>query len=158
LRVLVFDPFLSDAEAESLGVEKVTLPMAFALGNVVSNHLADIPETTGMLNGPLFSSMPADATFINTGRGRTVNSEDLISILKARRDLTALLDVTDPEPLPRKSALWSLENVHITSHIAGSKRYEIERLAEVAIAEFESWSRGEPLHHAVTVESMDRIA
>ena len=41
LRVIVFDPFLSDGEAASLGVEKVGIQEAFSRGNIVSNHLAD---------------------------------------------------------------------------------------------------------------------
>ena len=159
LRVLVFDPFLSGSEAKSLGVEKVDIHAAFARGNVVSNHLADVPETVGMLDGALLSSMLADATFINTGRGRTVNADDLISVFRARPDLTALLDVTDPkEPLPPGAPLWSLPNVHITSHIAGSRRDELGRVADVAIEEFERWSRGEPLRHAVTKENLHKVA
>jgi phosphoglycerate dehydrogenase-like enzyme len=102
--------------------------------------------------------MRPDATFINTGRGRTVNQDDLISVFWIRPDLTALLDVTFPEPIPRESVLWSLPNVHITSHIAGSKRDEIGRVAEIAIEEFERWSRGEPLRHAVTAEDLEKGA
>lgn len=158
LRILVFDPFLTDEDAESMGVEKVDLQAAFARGNIVSNHLADVPETAGMLGGALFSAMPADATFINTGRGRTVDTGELISVFKARSDLTALLDVTYPEPLPRDSPLWLLPNVHITSHIAGSKHDEVGRLAAVAIDEFERWRQGEPLTHAVTLDRLDRVA
>jgi phosphoglycerate dehydrogenase-like enzyme len=158
LRVLVFDPYLTQRDADSLGVEKVDIQTAFALGNVVSNHLADLPETEGMLDGALFSLMPADATFINTGRGRTVNEGDLISIFRARPDLTALLDVTHPEPVPQGSALWSLPNVQITSHIAGSKHDEVGRLVTVAIEEFERWSSGERLFHAVTLDKLDRVA
>jgi phosphoglycerate dehydrogenase-like enzyme len=159
LKVLVFDPFMSDRDAESLGVEKVNIQAAFARGDVVSNHLADIPATIGMLDGELLSSMRADATFINTGRGRTVKMDELFSVFQARPDLTALLDVTDPaEPLPRNSALWAMPNVLISSHIAGSKRDEVGRVAEIAIEEFERWSRGEPLCHAMNMESLDRVA
>ncbi len=158
LRVLVFDPYLGDAEAQSLSVEKVTLEEAFARGDVVSNHLADLPGTVGMLNGALLSSMPAEATFINTGRGRTVRTDDLISVFRARPDLTALLDVTDPEKLPVGSPLWLLPNIQITSHIAGAKRNEVGRVAEIAIEEFERWRRGEALRHAMSIESLDRVA
>jgi phosphoglycerate dehydrogenase-like enzyme len=158
LRVVVFDPFLSEAEAKSLGVEKVELAEAFARGAIVSNHLADLPATFGLINGVLLSSMPANATFINTGRGRTVNHEDLARVLSARLDLSALLDVTAPEVLPKASPLWSLPNVHISSHIAGSKGSEVGRMADLAIEEFGRWSRGEPLHYSVTLEALERMA
>ena len=158
LNILVFDPYLSVEEAALLGVEKVDLATAFSRGHVVSNHLADLPSTSGMLDGKLLSSLSHTATFINTGRGRTVNTADLVAVMRARPDLTALLDVTDPEPLTRDSALWSLPNVHITSHIAGSKSREVQRMANFAIEEFERWSRGEPLHYSVSLEALERMA
>lgn len=158
LRVLVFDPFLSHKDAESLGVEKVDLPAAFARGNIVSNHLAGVPATDGILNGALFASMPAKATFINTGREATVSHADLLSVFRARPDLNAFLDVTEPEPLPRESPLWSLPNVHISAHIAGSKGDEVRRVADFAIEEFQRWSRGEPLRYSVALESLERMA
>lgn len=158
LKVAVFDPYLSIEEAACLGVEKVNLSTAFARGDVVSNHLADIPATVGMIDGNLLSSMHENATFINTGRGRTVCPESLIACLRARADLIALLDVTDPEPLTAESPLWNLPNAFITSHIAGSKNREIERMADFAIADFERWSRGEPLRYAVTLDGLERMA
>ena len=157
LRVLVFDPFLSRQDAESLGVEKVELAAAFARGNIVSNHLACVPATVGMLDGALLSSMSANATFINTGRGPTVNHADLLSVFRARPDLNAFLDVTDPEPLPRESPLWSLPNIHISAHIAGSKGEEVGRVADFAIEEFQRWSREQPLRYSITLEALERI-
>jgi len=159
LRVIVFDPFLSNGEAASLGVEKVGIQEAFSRGNAVSNHLADVPGTVGLIDGCLLASMPAKAAFINTGRGRTVNQDDMISVFRARPDLSALLDVTDPlEPLPRESPLWSLPNVQISSHIAGSKEHEVGRVADLAIAEFERWSRGDPLCYSVTLDTLEKTA
>ncbi len=158
LKVVVFDPFLSQADATALGVEKVELAEAFASADVVSNHLAAIPATAGMLNGTLFSSMRENATFINTGRGGTVNHDDLISVFRARPDLTALLDVTDPEPLALEEPLWTLPNIHISGHIAGSIGNERARNADYAIDEFERWSRGEPLLYAVTLAALERMA
>jgi phosphoglycerate dehydrogenase-like enzyme len=158
LSLLVFDPFLSDADAASLGVEKVELAEAFARGAIVSNHLADLPQTVRLINGALFSSMPRDATFINTGRGATCDHDDLIRVFRERPDLTALLDVTDPEPLPLGARLWSLPNVYISGHIAGSIGNERVRNADYAIEEFGRWSKGEPLRYAVSLEAFDRTA
>lgn len=159
LPVVVFDPFLTYKAAESLGVEKVSLAEAFAVSRVVSNHLADVLETQGLLNGQLFASMPSDATFINTGRGATVNQHDLIRVLRDDRpDLTALLDVTEPEPLPEDSPLWTLPNVQITSHIAGAVGDEVGRLAGTVIEEFNAWRDGQPLRYAVTLPMLETMA
>lgn len=158
LRVTCFDPFLSVKGAESLGVEKVELSVAFAQGDVVSNHLANVPATVGMLRGEHFEAMPTNATFINTGRGPTVNHDDLVRVLKARPDFSALLDVTEPEPLPLGHALRTLPNAHLTSHIAGSIGDEVARMGNYALDEFERWKRGEPLRYAVTPQMLETMA
>ena len=120
LKILVFDPFLPDDVAASMGVEKVELAEAFARGHVVSNHLADLPATVGMLTGAHFAAIPENATFINTGRGATVRETEMVEVLKSRPDLIALLDVTHPEPPASDSPIRDLPNVFLTSHIAGS--------------------------------------
>jgi phosphoglycerate dehydrogenase-like enzyme len=61
---------------------------------VVSNHLPNLPNLQQVLDGKLFASMRPDATFINTGRGAQVHEADLISVLKLRPDITALLQGT----------------------------------------------------------------
>ncbi len=158
LEVLVFDPFLPDDAAAKMGVEKVELDQAFARGHVVSNHLANLPATVGMLSGAHFANMAPDATFINTGRGATVRQNEMIEVLRNRPDLTALLDVTAPEPAPPDSELWELPNVHLTTHIAGSIGDEVVRMADYAIEEFVRWQRKEPLRYAVTEEMLELMA
>ncbi len=150
LDVGVFDPFLSDENAEAWGVRKVTLEAAFREGHAVSNHLLDVPETQGIVTERLLASLREGATFINTGRGRTVDMDGLVRVLGGRPDLTALLDVTDPaEPLPADHPLWALPNAFLTSHIAGSTGDEVLRMADWAIEEFDRFRRGEPLLYRV---------
>lgn len=150
LDVLVFDPFLSEEAAMALGVRRVDLDAAFREGLVVSNHLLDVPETRGLIAEGLLASMREGATFVNTGRGRTVEMDGLVRTLAARPDLTALLDVTDPlEPLPEDHPLWRLPNAFLTTHIAGSTGDEVLRMADWAIEEFDRFRRGEPLRWRV---------
>jgi phosphoglycerate dehydrogenase-like enzyme len=158
LEVIAFDPHLSDAEAVGLGVRKVSLPQAFAQAQVVSNHLPDLPSTRGLLSGRLFESMRPGATFINTGRGATVSEAGLYSMLVARPDLTALLDVTFPEPPPADSAWYQLANVHLSSHIAGSNGNEVTRMADYCLEEFAAWRRGDPLRYAITRAMLETMA
>ncbi len=158
LNVVVFDPFLPDEAAQSMGVRKVTLAEAFAQSQVVSNHIANLPATVGMLTGDLIASLPPNATFINTGRGATVDEPGMTNVLQSRPDITALLDVTFPEPPLADSPLWSLPNVFLSSHIAGAIGDEVGRLAEVAIEEFISWSMGEPIRYNVTPAMLETMA
>lgn len=159
LKVIVWDPFLTNEQAVVLGVEKVSsLDEAFQRGLAVSNHLANVPETQGLLTAKLFASMRENATFINTGRGATVVEEDLISVFGEREDLTALLDVTYPEPPESDSPLYTMPNVHLTSHIAGSMGDEVVRMADYMIEEFRAWEDGQPLRYNVTLEMLSNMA
>ncbi len=156
--VLVYDPFLSDSRADRLNVKKVTLYDIFSRCEVVSNHLADNEETKGIFNKHLFELMPPYSTFINTGRGAQVVESDLIEVLKKRPDLTALLDVTYPEPPLEDSTFYSLDNCIITPHIAGSMADEVGRMAEYMTEEFERFSKGEECKYEVTLQMLKTMA
>lgn len=159
LKIIAWDPFLSDENATELGVEKVSsLLEAFQRGLVVTNHLANVLETQGLLTRELFASMRENATFINTGRGATVVEDGLISVFSERKDLTALLDVTSPEPPVEDSLLYTMPNIHLTTHIAGSLGDEVVRMADYAIEEFQRWERGEFLNYSVTLEMLSTMA
>lgn len=158
LRVIVHDPFLPDDDATSLGVEKVSLEDLFSQSYVVSNHLPNLQELRGLLDGALFERMKPDASFINTGRGAQVDEAGMIRVLQQRPDLTALLDVTYPEPPDSGSPLYRLPNVRLSTHIAGSLGDELVRMADYAIEDFGRWDRGEPLRWEVTPELLQRMA
>ena len=150
VKVIVHDPFLTEDRARELNVESVSLADLFERSLVVSNHTPDLPATGGVLTASHFESMREGATFINSGRGAQVVEQDLARVLDARPDLTALLDVTLPEPPPSGSALWTLDNVIISPHIGGTVGDEVVRLADCVIEEFENWKAGRPLQHQIT--------
>lgn len=158
MQVLVYDPFLSEDAAARLEVRRVSLPDAFAQAAVVSNHIADLPETRGLLARDLFERMPPYATFINTGRGATVDEAGMLDVLARRPDLTALLDVTWPEPPLPESPIYRLENVLLTPHIAGNMGAETRRMAALVIEEWQRWRAGLPLTSAVTLEMLKTMA
>jgi len=158
LSILVVDPYLSDQAADELGVRKVAMADAFAQAYVVSNHLPNLPDLRGVLHAGLFGSMRTGATFINTGRGAQINESDLAAVLAERTDLTALLDVASPEPPEAGSPLYSLANVHLSAHIAGSLGNEVVRMADYVIDEFVAWRDGRPLRYAVTAEMLKTMA
>ena len=158
LEVLVFDTFLSDDEALKLGVKKTSLENLFKECNIVSNHLADNEQTKGMLNGELFMKMPLYATFLNTGRGAQVVENDLIQVLKTRKDIVAVLDVTDPEPPIENSKLYSLDNCILTPHISGSAGNEVHRMSEYMKHEYENFIQNKPCKYEVTLEMLKTMA
>lgn len=155
---LVVSRHLGDDEAKALGLTKVSLEEAFERAFVISNHMANRPHTQGVIQGEHFERMRENATFINTGRGAQVDEAGMIEVLRKRPDITALLDVTDPEPPETGSPLYSLPNVHLTSHIAGSLGDEVVRMADYMIEEYQLYAAGKPLQHEVTLEMLETMA
>lgn len=93
-----------------------------SLGEVdfVVNALPLTKVSKAFFNQSFFSKMKSSAYFINIGRGESVTNEDLLEALDKEHLAGAYLDVTDPEPLPENSALWSGKNLVITPHVSGN--------------------------------------
>ncbi len=152
LEVIAYDPFTSSEDASRLGVRLVGLDELFAQSQVVSLHTPWLPETVGMVNAQLLRSMVPSAVLINTARGAIIHEPDLITVLRERPDIHAMLDVTHPEPPPPDSPMWDLENVFLTPHIAGAMGRERIRLGAWMVGEFEAFLEGRPLSHSLTEE------
>ena len=152
VRVLAYDPHVP-ASARTTA-DLVDLDTLFALSDVVSLHAPLTASTTGMITRDLLLRMPQGATLINTARGALVDNDLLADVLAHRSDLFALLDVTDPEPLPDRHPLLTLPNTFVTPHIAGSLGTEEARLGALAAEEIERFVTGEPLLHTVEEERL----
>ncbi len=154
LNVAVYDPFLDADDARDLGVDLVSLPELFRRSDVVSLHTPQLPETEGLITGPLLASMRPGATFVNTARPRVVCQDELIEVAGRRPDLHFVLDVAEPEPPEPDSALYTLPNVTLTPHIAGSVGDECRRMGRYMVEELERYVSGQRLRWAVTRESI----
>lgn len=152
--VLVVDPFLSESRARELGVTKASLEQAFSQALIVSNHVPNNASTQGMIGAKEWLAMPHGGTFMNTGRGQTLRNGEFYDAFRSRPDLTALLDVSYPEPLPAESPIWDLPNVHISTHIAGAIGQEVWRMSELVIDELMLWQQGRPLNHLVEPDAL----
>src|SRR5690606_21828067 len=104
--VLAYDPTGPDVD----GITMVSLEEIFESAHVVSLHAPLTPSTAGMVDGDLLSRLRRGATFINPARRALVDHDALVATLRHRPDVTALLDVTHPEPLPRGHELFTLPN------------------------------------------------
>lgn len=158
LQTLVFDPFLPQEAADQLGVEKCSLAELFRRCDTISNHLANNPQTVGMIDYAVLSQMKPRATFLNTGRGAQVVESDLVRALEEEPGRIAVLDVTWPEPPEPDSPFYSLPNVILTPHIAGSFGNELVRMAEYMLQEYAELTAGQPTHYEVTLEMLKTMA
>lgn len=158
LQVIAYDPYVSQSEADSLGVEMCSLEDVFQRADLVSLHTPWLPETEGLITGVLLGSMKENATFLNTARGAIVREAEMVAVLQKRPDLTAVLDVTWPEPPEANSLLYILPNVILTPHIAGAMGLECRRMGRLMAEEFERYTRGEALKWTLTRERAEIMA
>jgi phosphoglycerate dehydrogenase-like enzyme len=158
LMLLAYDPFLSEELAAELHVNLVSLEELFQKCDVISLHAPWIRETERMITGELISSMKEGATLINTSRGAVIAENEMINVLRHRPDLSAVLDVTYPEPAAADSPLRSLPNVVLTPHIAGSMQGECARMGDCMADELRRFVTGEPLRYRVTPAMLAKMA
>lgn len=156
-RVLVSDPYLDTADALALGAEPSGLDELCRRSDVLTLHAPELPETRRLLDERRLAMLPDGAIVINTARGSLVDTDALVRACASGR-IDAVLDVTDPEPLPAGHPLFALPNVWITPHLAGVQGTEVRRLGEYAVAEVERLLSGEPLAGAVHAHQLPVLA
>lgn len=157
LDVLLYDPMVSDAEAVELGTSKVSLDELMRSSHIVSINAPLLAETVHMIGRDQLSLMTDGALLINTARGRVVDHAALIDELGTGR-ISAVLDVTDPEPLPASSPLYDMDNVILTPHVAGSLGREIHRMTASTLSEVELFIREQRLEHEILAEHWSSAA
>ena len=125
----------------------------FAQCDVVMNTLPLTDDSRDFMGRAEFEALPAGAIVINTGRGATIDTEAMLDWLRRDEANLALLDVTEPEPLPTDHPLWELPNVLITSHYSGSHPDYNERANEIFLDNLRRFLNDEPLHNLVDADA-----
>jgi phosphoglycerate dehydrogenase-like enzyme len=157
LVVSLSDPYVGPDEAAALGATLLPLDELLCGSDIVSLHAPNLPQTHRMLDRRRLALIPDGATLINTSRGALIDPDALSDELVSGR-LNAVLDVTEPEPLPADSPLYRLPNVFLTPHIAGSLGNELERLGGAVVEELGRLVAGLPLEYQVLRSDLDRVA
>ena len=154
---LLADPYVTADQARELGAELTDLDTLCARSDLITLHAPALPETHRLIDARRLSLIPDGAVLINTARGSLVDTAALVQQCTTGR-ISALLDVTDPEPLPAGHPLFDLDNVLITPDLAGAEGRVVRRLGEFATAEIDRLLRGEPLHGQIHLDHLARIA
>ncbi|MCX2928225.1 hydroxyacid dehydrogenase [Streptomyces sp. NEAU-W12] len=154
-RVLAWDPYLPPDVFDDFQVARAfDLSEVVARSRVLSIHTPLIPGSTEKLvTGELLRLLPAGATLINTARGAVIDEQAMIEVLTERPDLSAVLDVTAEEPPPADSALYTLPNVMLTGHVAGTVGGERRAMGRLVVDELRRIGAGLSPLHAVTAEA-----
>ncbi|MGA5507684.1 hydroxyacid dehydrogenase [Streptomyces umbrinus] len=157
LRVTLADPYVDATEAAALGVPLLPLDDLLRTSDIVTVHAPQTPETLHLIGRRELALMPTGSVLVNTARGALLDHDALVEELRADR-LSAILDVTDPEPLPVDSPLFDLPNAFITPHLAGSQGNEVARLGLAVTEEAERLLSGRELAHAIDHAVLERTA
>ncbi len=122
-----------------------------------ADHMAiTLPNTSatrGVVSAEVLAAMKPTACLYNIGRGVTVDQDALVEALREGRIAGAGLDVTTPEPLPPDHPLWRLDNVILTTHVAGSSSQTGARGVDFFIENLKRYLAGEPLRSVVDKEA-----
>ena len=134
MRVIVYDPFLSEERARALEVELVSLDDVLARADVLSLHTPLTEKTAGLIGDAQLARMKKTAVLVNAARGGVVDEGALHRALSEDRIAGAALDVFEQEPLPGDHPLRALPNVVLTPHL-GASTHEAQQNVAVEIAE-----------------------
>jgi phosphoglycerate dehydrogenase-like enzyme len=155
-RVLVYDPWLEDTDAAALGATRTGLEELLRASHAAVLVAPNIPQNAHLIGAAQLALLPDGATLINPGRGALLDHDALIAELRTGR-ITACLDVSDPEPPPAGSPLYSLPNCILTPHVAGSLNGECLRLGAQVLEEVRRLVSGRPFQGEVTRELFPRL-
>lgn len=142
-RFVAADPGLSEADAASLGVRRVSAEELLAVADIVSLHAPATNETTGFFNAARLSQMQGHAVIVNAARGPLIVEADLAAALKAGTIGGAALDVFGTEPLPADSPLRDAPNLMLSPHAAWYSEAAIGRLQGLVAEDIARALRGE---------------
>jgi phosphoglycerate dehydrogenase-like enzyme len=156
-RILLYDPFLTQGEAQKLGVELVGLDSLFDRSDIVSVHAPSLPATDKMIGKEQLRKMRDGAVFINTSRGSVLDHDALLEECRDGR-ISAALDVTTPEPLPADSPFWDLPNVMLIPHLSGAGREGYWRIGDGILTALRRSLAGLPFEGQVAVENWELLA
>jgi len=117
--------------------------------DVVAVALPSNPESENLVDNKAFAAMKPGAVFVNVGRGLTMDQNALIKGLQSGHLGGAGLDVFEVEPLPGDSPLWTMDNVIVSPHIAGTSDRTYALFVEMVRKNFDLFKQGKPLLNEV---------
>lgn len=155
MKILAYDPYLTDARAEAMGVNSVDLPTALAQADYITVHMPMTDSTRGMINTKSISKMKDGVRIFNCARGGIVDEEALAEGLKSGKIAAAGLDVYAEEPLDANSPLRQIPNLNLTPHL-GASTLEAQESVGLEIAEsIVQVLKGGPATNAINMPTVD---
>lgn len=146
-KVVIYDPFLDPKVITEAGYTAVTLEELLAKSDFVSVHIRLSEKTAKFIGAKEFAQMKPTAYFVNTARAGIVDTKALINALQTKSIGGAAIDVFDEEPLPSDSPLLKLDNVTLTSHLAGTSCDTMRNSVEIGFDDLKNYLQGLPMQN-----------
>ena len=153
MNVIGYDPYLSDENANEMGIEKVELPALFSRSDFITIHTPITTDTRNLINQKTMQGMKKGVRIINCARGGIINENDLYAALKSGMVAGAALDVFEKEP-PGDNPLLTLDNVICTPHLGAATQEAQENVAIAVAEQVADYLMNGVIRHAVNFPSV----
>jgi len=154
MRLVAYDPFVSEDRARQMGVELLDLDQVVAESDFLTVHLPKTPETLGLVNRDLLVKAKPSLRIVNVARGGIVHEQDLADCLNDGIIAGAALDVFSSEPMT-ESPLFSIPSVVVTPHLGASTREAQDKAGDTIATMIELALAGDFVPFAVNVNAAE---
>jgi D-3-phosphoglycerate dehydrogenase len=154
--ILVYDAFRAQEEIEELGYTYVDKETLFKESDFLSINLRLVDATKGWVDKTHLDMMKETAVLVNTGRSGLLDMDYLYQVLKEKRIGGAALDVFDQEPIDPKSPFIGLDNVTLTTHIAGTTTEALTGSPYILMEELERFFDGKKTRFILNPEVLEQ--
>src|SRR6516225_3844290 len=134
MKVVAYDPFLTEARAKALGIELADLDEVYRDADFITVHMPVTDQTKGMLNASAFSKMKPKVRIVNCARGEIIVENDLVAALDSGKVAAAALDVFAAEPLSAEHPFRKHPGITLTPHL-GASTQEAQEKCGIEVAE-----------------------
>ncbi len=154
MKIVVYDPYVSDEHAKNLGVERVELKELLGRADYISLHTPKM-DGKALIGKEEFAVMKKGVRIINCARGGLIDEDALVEAIKDKTVAQAALDVYATEPVPTDSPLLELDEVICTPHLGASTEEAQEKVAVAVCDQMIDFLKYGSIRNAVNMPSID---
>ncbi|MFN8442328.1 MAG: NAD(P)-dependent oxidoreductase [Caldilineaceae bacterium] len=156
MKVIAYDPYVSQEQADALGVTMTDMESVIRQSDFLSLHMPATPETYRLINRERIATMKDGAYLLNMARGPLVDEAALLEAIDSGKLSAAGIDVYDPEPVPLDSRLRNHPMILATPHIASTTVEGLERMQRMAVERAVAFFNGERPQDVVNGEVWEK--
>lgn len=156
MKVIAYDPYVSQAQADALGVSMTDMESVIRQADFLSLHMPATPETYRLMNRERIAMMKDGSYLLNMARGPLVDESALVEAIDSGKLASAGIDVYEPEPVPLDSPLRNHPMILATPHIASTTVEGLARMQQMAVERAVAFFKGERPQDVVNGEVWEK--